>query len=903
MAKKEFNSVLTEEFRKTLEQTKLINIEVDNELKKSFIAYAMAVNVSRAIPDVRDGLKPVHRRILYSMNEMGLTPEKAYKKCAAIVGDVLGKYHPHGDSSVYDALVRLAQDFSINLPLVDGHGNFGSVDGDPPAAYRYTEAKMSKLAVEMLRDIDKETVDFYPNFDDTRMQPTVLPSKFPNLLVNGSDGIAVGMATNIPPHNLTEVINGTVALIENPDITVDELMEYIPAPDYPTGAIQLGRAGVKNAYRTGRGSVILRSRCEIEDFNNGTRHRIVVTELPYQVNKEKLIKYIVELVKDKRIEGIADINDESDRHGMRIVIDCKKDANPQVLLNSLYKHTELQVSNGITLLALLDGEPKILNLKQILEAYVKHQIDVVTRRTKYDLAKTEEREHIVKGLVIALSSIDEVIAVIKRSRDRQEAIANLVGSFNLSDKQAGAILDMRLQRLTSLEVEKLQAELEELDKIMADLKDILARPERILAIIKNELLELRDRYPSPRKTELSYDPSEIDIADLVKKEDVVISVTHLGYIKRLSLEEYKTQKRGGRGVTGHKPKEEDFVEDMFISSTHDRLLMFTNFGKVYRLMGYEIPEALKAARGRALVNLLPLSEGEHVSAVIPLNPTVEELPEGEDGEERVESVSEVSEGAEVTEETAQEDVAVDGKRYIVMATRRGLIKKTAVAQFDNIRKNGKIAINLNEGDELISVQVSSGEDEILAASYEGKCIRFSEHDVRPMGRDTQGVRCMLISDEDRLVEMTVVKEGYDVFTISANGFGKRSDIEDYRLQSRGGKGIKAGVFNDKTGRLVSLKLVKEDNDIMLIADNGIVIRTPACDISKIGRDTKGVKVMRIDGGRVVTVAVVAHQEDEKEEPIDGEEMLEGVTEDEAVTGEAQGEVAEEAVSEDNGSNE
>ena len=884
MAKKELDTLLTEEFRKTLEQTKLINIEVDNELKKSFIAYAMAVNVSRAIPDVRDGLKPVHRRILYSMNEMGLTPEKAYKKCAAIVGDVLGKYHPHGDSSVYDALVRMAQDFSINLPLVDGHGNFGSVDGDPPAAYRYTEAKMSKLAVELLRDIDKETVDFYPNFDDTRMQPTVLPSKFPNLLVNGSDGIAVGMATNIPPHNLTEVINGTVALIENPDITIDELMEHIPAPDYPTGALQLGRAGVKNAYRTGRGSVILRSRCEIEEYSNGTRNRIVVTELPYQVNKEKLIKYIVELVKDKRIEGIADINDESDRHGMRIVIDCKKDANPQVLLNSLYKHTELQVSNGITLLALLDGEPKVLNLKEILEAYVKHQIDVVTRRTKYDLAKTEEREHIVKGLVIALSSIDEVIAVIKRSRDRQEAIANLVSSFNLSDKQAGAILDMRLQRLTSLEVEKLQAELEELERIMADLKDILARPERILAIIKNELLELRDKYPSPRKTELSYDPSEIDIADLVKKEDVVISVTHLGYIKRLSLEEYKTQKRGGRGVTGHKPKEEDFVEDMFISSTHDRLLMFTNFGKVYRLMGYEIPEALKAARGRALVNLLPLAEGERVSAVIPLNPTVEDLPEGEDGEVAVEEAT-----AESVESV--DDVAVDGKKYIVMATRRGLIKKTAVAEFDSIRRNGKIAINLNEGDELISVQVSSGDDEILAASYEGKCIRFSEHDVRPMGRDTQGVRCMLISEEDRLVEMTVVKEGYDVLTISSLGFGKRSDIEDYRLQSRGGKGIKAGVFNDKTGTLVSLKLVKEDNDIMLIADNGIVIRTPACDISKIGRDTKGVKVMRIDGGRVVTVAVVAHQEDEKEYPVDGEELTETVIEGEEVT-EAIAEAAE-----------
>ena len=892
MAKKELDTLLTEEFRKTLEQTKLINIEVDNELKKSFIAYAMAVNVSRAIPDVRDGLKPVHRRILYSMNEMGLTPEKAYKKCAAIVGDVLGKYHPHGDSSVYDALVRMAQDFSINLPLVDGHGNFGSVDGDPPAAYRYTEAKMSKLAVELLRDIDKETVDFYPNFDDTRMQPTVLPSKFPNLLVNGSDGIAVGMATNIPPHNLTEVINGTVALIENPDITIDELMEHIPAPDYPTGALQLGRAGVKNAYRTGRGSVILRSRCEIEEYNNGTRNRIVVTELPYQVNKEKLIKYIVELVKDKRIEGIADINDESDRHGMRIVIDCKKDANPQVLLNSLYKHTELQVSNGITLLALLDGEPKVLNLKQILEAYVKHQIDVVTRRTKYDLAKTEEREHIVKGLVIALSSIDEVIAVIKRSRDRQEAIANLVSSFNLSDKQAGAILDMRLQRLTSLEVEKLQAELEELERIMADLKDILARPERILAIIKNELLELRDKYPSPRKTELSFDPSEIDIADLVKKEDVVISVTHLGYIKRLSLEEYKTQKRGGRGVTGHKPKEEDFVEDMFISSTHDRLLMFTNFGKVYRLMGYEIPEALKAARGRALVNLLPLAEGEHVSAVIPLNPTVEDVLEGEDGEES--AVATVEAVEEATAETVEsvEDVAVDGKKYIVMATRRGLIKKTAVAEFDSIRRNGKIAINLNEGDELISVQVSSGDDEILAASYEGKCIRFSEHDVRAMGRDTQGVRCMLISEEDRLVEMTVVKEGYDVLTISSLGFGKRSDIEDYRLQSRGGKGIKAGVFNDKTGTLVSLKLVKEDNDIMLIADNGIVIRTPACDISKIGRDTKGVKVMRIDGGRVVTVAVVAHQEDEKEEPVEGEESTETLVEGEALAEAVTEEVAE-----------
>ncbi|MBQ7407697.1 MAG: DNA gyrase subunit A [Clostridia bacterium] len=873
MGKKEFSAALTDEFRKTLAQTNIINVEVDNELKKSFIAYAMAVNVSRAIPDVRDGLKPVHRRILYAMNEMGLYPEKAYKKCAAIVGDVLGKYHPHGDSSVYDALVRLAQDFSINLPLVDGHGNFGSVDGDPPAAYRYTEAKMSKLAIEMLRDIDKETVDFYPNFDDTRMQPTVLPAKYPNLLVNGSDGIAVGMATNIPPHNLNEVINGTIALIENPEITIDELMEYIPAPDYPTGAIQLGRAGVKNAYRTGRGSVILRSKCDIEEFNNGTRHRIVVEELPYQVNKQKLIEYIVELVKQKRIEGIADINDESDRHGMRIVIDVKKDANPQVVLNTLYKHTDLQVSNGITLLALLDGEPKVLNLKQILEAYVKHQVEVVTRRTKYDLAKTEEREHIVKGLVIALASIDEVIAVIKKSRDRQEAQANLMQSFELDEKQANAILDMRLQRLTSLEVEKLQAELAELDRIMADLRDILDKPERVLAIIKNELIEIKEKYPTPRKTELSYDLSEIDIADLVKREDVVISVTHLGYIKRLSLEEYKTQRRGGRGVTGHKPKEEDFIEDMFVSSTHDRLLFFTNFGKVYRLMGYEIPEALKAARGRAIVNLLPLADGEHVSAVIPLNETnAENAVENEDQaqsdgatEQEVQTTQEGESAAQDQEQVAQgsEEISVNGVKYIVMATRRGLIKKTAVAEFDNIRKTGKIAISLNEGDELISVQVSSGEDEILAASYAGKCIRFAESDVRAMGRDTQGVRCMLIDDDDRIVDMTVVKPGYDVLTISSLGFGKRSNIEDYRLQSRGGKGIKAGVFNEKTGTLVSLKLVKEDEDIMLIADNGIVIRTGASEISLIGRDTKGVKVMRVDGARVVTVAVVPHQEEEE----------------------------------------
>lgn len=858
MAKKEFSAELTSEFKQKLEMTNIINVEVDQELKKSFIAYAMAVNVSRAIPDVRDGLKPVHRRILYAMNEMGLTPDKAYKKCAAIVGDVLGKYHPHGDSSVYDALVRLAQDFSINLPLVDGHGNFGSVDGDPPAAYRYTEARMSKLALEMLRDIDKETVDFYPNFDDTRMQPTVLPAKYPNILVNGSDGIAVGMATNIPPHNLNEVINGTIALIENPEITIEELMEHIPAPDFPTGATLLGRAGIKNAFMTGRGNYVLRSKCEIEDFANGTRHRIVVTELPYQVNKQKLIEYIADLVKQKRIDGISDINDESDRHGMRIVIDVKKDANPQVVLNTLYKHTDLQKSDGIILLALLDGEPKVMNLKQILEAYVAHQIDVVTRSVKYDLAKTEEREHIVKGLVIALANIDEVIAIIKKSRDRQEAQANLIAAFELDEKQANAILDMRLQRLTSLEVEKLKEELVALDAQMADLRDILEKPERVRAIIKNDLIALREKYPTPRKTELSYDESEIDLADLVKKEDVVISITHFGYVKRISLEEYRSQRRGGRGVTAHKPKEEDFVEDMFVSSTHDRLLFFTNFGKVYRLMGYEIPEAMKAARGRAIVNLLQLEPGEHPSAIIPLNETTVQTETGdEDG------VTETTETT-VTDENGEETV-VSENGYIVLATKRGLIKKTAVSEFDNIRKTGKIAINLNDGDELISVQVSTGNDEILVASHEGKCIRFSETDVRAMGRDTMGVKAMQISEDDSVVDMTVVKDGYDVLTLSEHGFGKRSDIEDYRLQSRGGKGIKAGVFNEKTGNLACLKLVKEDEDIMIIADNGIIIRTAATGISKIGRDTKGVTVMKLGDSIVKSVAVVPHSEEQPED--------------------------------------
>ena len=842
MAKKETSPELTEEFKKTLAMTNMIDVEVDDELKKSFIAYAMAVNVSRAIPDVRDGLKPVHRRILYSMHEMGLYNDKAYRKCARIVGDVLGKYHPHGDIAVYDALVRLAQDFTINFPLVDGHGNFGSVDGDPPAAMRYTEARMSKLAAEMLRDLDKETVDYYPTFDDTGMQPCVLPARFPNLLVNGSDGIAVGMATNIPPHNLAEVIGGVIAQIDNPEITVDELMEYIPAPDFPTGAILMGRAGIKRAYRTGRGNYILRAKCEIEDYTSGNtrRTRIVVTEIPYQVNKERLIKNIADLVKDKRVEGISDIREESDREGMRIVIELRKDANAQVVLNTLYKHTQLQTSNGIIMLALVDGEPKVLNLKEVIHYYIEHQKDVIVRRTRFDLNKAEERAHIVAGLVLALANIDEVIAIIKASADKNVACEKLMQAFELSDKQANAILEMRLQRLTSLEVEKLQEELAELEKTIADLKDILANEWRVLAIIKEDLAAIRDKFPGERKTELSYDYGEIDVEDLIEEEDVVISMTHSGYVKRQPVAEYKAQRRGGMGVTAHRPKDEDFVERLFISSTHDNILFFSSFGKVYSIKGYEIPEAQRQARGRAIVNLLQIAQDEKITAVIPLKK--------------------------------------DTDGFIAMATRNGLIKKTALSEFENIRKVGKIAIRINEGDELISVQFTTGEDELIIASSEGKCIRFSEQGVRPMGRDTQGVRAMDLGEGDYLVDMLVVKPGCQILTITSKGYGKRSEVEDYRLQGRAGKGIKAGVFNEKTGHLVNLKIVSEDEDIMIISNNGTIIRMHVSDISMIGRNTQGVRVMRLKDSEVATVAVAPREEEEEpsgeEEAPAGEETAE-----------------------------
>ncbi len=839
MAKQIISEELSAEFKRTLGMTKLVDIEVNAELKQSFIDYAMAVNRSRAIPDVRDGLKPVHRRILYSMNEMGLTPDKPYKKCAAIVGDVLGKYHPHGDSSVYDALVRLAQDFSINLPLVDGHGNFGSVDGDPAAAYRYTEARMSKLSLEMLADIDKNTVDCKSNFDDTRKEPVVLPARYPNLLVNGSDGIAVGMATNIPPHNLGEVIDGAIALIDNPEITVDELMEYIPAPDFPTGGILMGRSGIRNAYRTGRGGYVLRSKCEIEEYNNGTRSRIIVTEIPYQVNKQKLIETIADYVKDKKIEGIANINDESDRHGMRIVIDIKKDANPQVVLNTLYKQTRLQISDGIILLALVGTDPKVLNIKDILYYYLLHQRDVIRRRTKYDLDKAEERCLIVKGLIKALTDIDKVVEIIKTSNDRQEAAKRLTEELELDAefKQANAILDMRLQTLTHLAVSKLENEYNELVALIADYKDILANPQRVDAIIKEDLTVIKTKYAVERKTEMSVMEGDIEDAALIPVEDVVISMTNLGYVKRIPISEYRAQRRGGKGVTGHKPKEEDFVNKMFVSSTHDDIMFFTSKGRVFRIKGYEIPEAQRTARGRAIVNLLQLTDGEKVNAIIPLK-------EGVTG-------------------------------YIAMATKKGLIKKTDLKEFDSIRKTGKIAISLNEGDELVSIQFTSGEDELLIGTKNGKCLRFYEgqdekgvYGLKPIGRDTQGVKAMDLEDDDELVGMTVVNKDLQVLTITSNGYGKKSSPEDYRVQKRAGKGVKAGQLNEKTGKLVCLTFVAPDEDVMLITDNGIIIRVKSSEISTLSRDTQGVIVMRLNEGKVATVAVVPHEDDE--EVVDGE---------------------------------
>lgn len=826
------NDFKNTEYVEHLKDSKIVNLEVQQELKKSFISYAMAVNVSRAIPDVRDGLKPVHRRILYAMNELGLTPDKPFRKSAMVVGEVLGKYHPHGDISVYDAMVRLAQDFSIRCPLVEGHGNFGSVDGDPAAAYRYTEARLSKVALEMIRDIDKKTVDLYPNFDDTREQPVVLPSRFPNLLVNGSDGIAVGMATSIPPHNLGEVIDATVALIQNPDLTVDDLMEYIPAPDYPTGALILGRGGVKQAYRTGKGSAVLRAKTEIEELPNG-KSRIIITEIPYQVNKAKLIENIAEQVKDKKIEGIADLSEETDRHGMRIVVETKKDYNAQVVLNTLFKQTQLQVNNSMIMLALVDGVPKILNLKEILENYIIHQEDVITRRTKFDLEKAQERAHILEGLAIALANIDEVVELLKKSPDRQGAIANLTARFALDEAQAVSILEMRLQRLTGLEVEKIKEELEQKHQEIAEYNRILSSTEAIDQIIVDEMLEIKSRFASPRLSELSYDYSELDIGDLIEQEDIVVSMTHGGYIKRQAVSEYHSQHRGGVGITGHKAKDDDFVEKLFVAHTHQDLMFFTNLGKAFVLKGYEIPEASKTARGRAMVNLLQLVPGEKVQAIL-------RLPEDKEG------------------------------FNLILATKQGLIKRTPLTEFESVKRNGKIAIKFNEDDELIEAVLTTGNDELIMASSEGYCIRFNENTVRLVGRTAMGVKSMRLAEGAYMVDLAVVHENSEILTVTSNGFGKRSSISEYPLQGRAGKGVKAGVFNDKTGDLINMKVLDDNADVMMITAGGIVIRVHADEISRIGRATQGVRIMRLKDSKtsVVSIALAPYEEDEPEVEVD-----------------------------------
>lgn len=817
-----------------IDNTRYIDIDVEHEMKESFIAYAMAVNVSRALPDVRDGLKPVHRRILYSMNETGLTNDKPFRKCAKIVGDVLGKYHPHGDNSVYDALVRLAQDFTINEPLIDPNGNFGSVDGDPAAAYRYTEARLSKIAGELLRDIDKDTVDFYPNFDATTVQPKVLPSRFPNLLVNGSDGIAVGMATNIPPHNLNEVIDAVVAMIENPNITIDELMQYIPAPDFPTGGEILSNNAIKQAYKTGRGGVVMRAKTDIETYDNGKRFRIVATAIPYQVNKAKLIAQIANLAKDKKIDGISDVRDESDRDGMRIVVEVKRDANPHVILNQLYKQTPLQMSSGIILLALVDGRPKVLNLQEIIYYYLAFQREVITRRTKYDLKKAEEREHILKGLVIAVNNIDEVIKIIKQSEDKNDALTKLETRFDLSERQANAILEMKLSRLTGLEVEKLNAELGELEILIAHLKEILADEGKINEIIKTELLEIKQKYPTPRKSEIIMDYDDIDIGDLIERHDVVISLTSQGYVKRLPVSEYKSQHRGGRGVNAHKTKEEDVVTDMFVVNSHDDLMFFSNLGKVYVLRAYNIPEAGRQNKGRALVNLLPLEENEKINTILKFDR--------------------------------------DDSAYLVLATKKGLIKKTKLSEFDNIRKNGKIAIRLNEGDSLVSAKIVHPGDELMIASDNGKCLRFSEKAIRLVGRTSQGVKGMKIEPDENIIDMIAIDPTLDLLTVTEKGYAKRSKVSDYRLQGRRGKGLKAGVFNDKTGKVVAMRPIDEDKDILAISGDGVMIRTSANSINLVSRTSLGVRLMKVSANdKVVSVAVVERDENSEDiEEIEGD---------------------------------
>ena len=811
-----------------------------DEMEKSYIEYAMSVIVGRALPDVRDGLKPVHRRILYTMYESGLTSDKPFKKSATCVGDVLGKYHPHGDASVYDAMVRLAQDFSMRYMLVDGHGNFGSVDGDPPAAYRYTEARLSKISNEMLRDIDKETVDWDPNFDETRKEPRVLPSRFPNLLVNGSSGIAVGMATNIPPHNLTEVINACVCVLDDPEATMADLMDHISGPDFPTGGIIMGRSGIRAAYATGRGKVIVRARTEFEEFGKD-RMRIIVTELPYQVNKRQLIKNIAEQVKDKRLDGISDLRDETDRNGMRMVIELKKDANPQVVLNNLFKQTALQSSFGIIMLALVDNQkqPKILSLRQIIDEYLKHQEEILTRRTQYDLRKARERAHLLEGLLIAQDNIDEVIHIIRSAYD--DAKQRLMDRFSLDDIQAQAILDMRLKALQGLDREKLQAEYDDLMERIKYYLELLADENKLKAVLREELIEIRDKFGDKRKTEIQDIEDEIDIEDLIEEETCAFTLSSHGYIKRMPVDTYRTQSRGGRGVNAQNLKEEDFVKSLTIASTHDYILFFTDMGKVHLRKGYQIPEAGRTARGTAIVNVLPLEAGESVTAMV------------------------------ITRE-------FDDNEFLMMVTRKGTVKRIPFIALKTNRKTGIRAITLEEGDHLINVIRTNGNDNILLATAQGMAICFNENDVRPMGRDAAGVRGISLSDGDFVVGAEKAEEGKTLLTVTVNGYGKRTELSEYLrtspngekcAQSRGGKGLKNYNITPKTGNVAGCRVVSESDDVMLIENGGVIIRIPAASINVYKRDTQGVIVMRIEeGNQVVSLERVEAMEEEAkgEEP-------------------------------------
>lgn len=803
---------------------KIVPININDEMKSSYLDYAMSVIVGRALPDVRDGLKPVHRRILYAMHELGMTPDKPHKKSARLVGEVLGKYHPHGDSAVYDAMVRMAQDFACRYPLVDGHGNFGSIDGDSAAAMRYTEARMAKITMEMLADIDKETVDFTPNFDDTLEEPVVMPSRIPNLLVNGSSGIAVGMATNIPPHNLGEVIDGIVMMIENPDVTPNELMMAIKGPDFPTGGLIMGREGIKAAYRTGRGSVRMRAKAQIEQMANG-KMRIVVNELPYQVNKARLIEKIAELVRDKKIDGITDLRDESDRTGMQVVIELRRDANPQVVLNQLYKHTQLQETFGIIMLALVDGKPRWLNLREIIFYYLEHQKDVITRRTRFDLAKAEARAHIVEGLRIALDHIDEVIKTIRASRTADIARTALMDNFGLSEKQAQAILDMRLQRLTGLEREKLEEEYRQLMEKIAYFRSVLADEKMVLGIIKDELLVIKQKFADKRRSVITDDDTRLDIEDLIAEEDMVITITHQGYIKRIPLDTYRSQKRGGRGVTAMGTKEEDFVEHLFITTTHHYILFFTNKGKVYRLKVHEIPEAGRQAKGTAIVNLLYITGDEKITTVIPVK-------------------------------------TFDTDEFLFTATRQGVVKKTALRDYSNTRKDGLIALTLDENDELIDVKLTQGNEEMILTTQKGMAIRFAEEEVRPMGRTARGVRGIRLTGGDSLVGMEAARADSQLLVVTARGFGKRTPLDEYRVQSRGGKGIMTIRPTKRNGPIAGVKVVNDDDELMIITAEGIIIRLAAQDISSMGRTTQGVTLMRLDqNDSVVAVAKVVTKDE------------------------------------------